>query len=160
MISPTMFSWADFERAAPDLASLGRERFERFGIVLIGTVRSDGGPRVTPVEVYLVQGHLVFNMMWRSLKALDLLRDPRVFVHSVVTGREGAEGEFKLRGHAVVIEDARLRAASADAIEAAIDWRPPERSHFFAVAVEAAAFVHYEDDERRMTRWNRERGLF
>ena len=155
-----MFSWADFERVAPDLASLGRERFERFGIVLIGTVRSDGGPRVTPVEVYLVQGHLVFNMMWRSLKALDLLRDPRVFVHSVVTGREGAEGEFKLRGHAVVIEDARLRAASADAIEAAIDWRPPERSHFFAVDVEAAAFVHYEDDERRMTPWNRERGIF
>jgi hypothetical protein len=59
-----------------------------------------------------------------------------------------------------VIDDARLREASADAIEAAIDWRPPERSHFFAVDVEAAAFVHYEHGERRMMRWSRDRGLF
>jgi len=160
IISPTMYRWADFERAAPDLAALGRERFERFGIVLIGTLTSDGAPRVNPVEAYLVDGHLVLNMMWRSLKALDLLRDPRVLVHSVVTGREGAEGEFKVRGRAVAIDDVRLREASADAIEAAIDWRPPERSRFFTVDIEAAAHGHYEDGQQQMTRWNRERWLF
>jgi hypothetical protein len=48
--------WADFEEAAPELAALGRERIERFGFVFLGTIRSDGGPRINPVEAHLVEG--------------------------------------------------------------------------------------------------------
>ena len=45
-------------------------------------------------------------------------------------------------------------------IEARIDWRPPERSHFFAVDVESAAFVTYDEDGKQsVTRWTRGRGL-
>ena len=61
-----MLRWADFEVAASELATLGRERFERFGFLFVGTVRRDGGPRVNPVEAYVVDGHLVLNMMWHS----------------------------------------------------------------------------------------------
>ena len=99
-------------------------------------------------------------MVWRSLKALDLLRDPRVFVHTVVVGREAAEGEFKVRGRAVTVEDAGLREAISDAFEEAIDWRPPEQSHFFSVDIESVAFVAWEDGEQRMRRWSRERGEY
>jgi hypothetical protein len=45
-----MLRWADFEVAASELATLGRERFERFGFLFVATVRKDGGPRVNPVE--------------------------------------------------------------------------------------------------------------
>ncbi len=154
-----MLRWAEFAEAAPDLAARPEERFERFGIVFVGTVRKDGGPRVNPVEVYIVEGHLVVNMLWRSLKALDLLRDPRVFLHTIVTGREAVEGEVKLRGRAVPIEHGWLRDAAADAIEAAIQWRPPERSHFFSIEIESAAFVTWEEGAKRVTRWTLERGL-
>ena len=151
--------WAEFERAAPDLAALGRERFARAGIVLVGTIRKDGTPRISPVEFYVVEGELMLGMMWRSFKARDLLRDPRCVVHSVVTSRAGDEGEFKLRGRAVDVRDSALRTAYGDATEAEIDWRPTEPFHLFSVDVDEAAFVIYEHDEQRTTRWRPATGL-
>jgi Pyridoxamine 5'-phosphate oxidase len=152
-------NWSQFERAAPELAARGRERIERFDFVLIGTLRSDGGPRVNPVEAYVVNGELTMNMMYRSRKALDLLGDPRVLVHSVVTRREGDEGEFKLRGRALPIEDAELREAVADNFEQKIEWRPPDESHFFAVDINSAVFVIYEEGHQHMTLWDPQRGI-
>ena len=43
-------NWNDFKKAAPDLAKLGEERFESFGLVLVGTIRRNGWPRISPVE--------------------------------------------------------------------------------------------------------------
>jgi hypothetical protein len=39
-------------------------------------------------------------MLWHSRKAADLLRESRILVHSVITSRDGGEGEFKIRGTA------------------------------------------------------------
>jgi hypothetical protein len=50
-------------------------------------------------------------MMWHSPKALDLLRDPRLVVHSVTCNREGTDGDIKLYGRAVAIDDPNLRTA-------------------------------------------------
>src|ERR671922_49142 len=98
-----MRRWADFEQEAPELAALGRERIEQFGFVFLGTVRKDGGPRVNPAEAFIVEGHLALSLIPGSLKARDLLRDPRAFLHTPVVDRHlGAPGEFKLRGHAVL----------------------------------------------------------
>ncbi len=155
-----MVAWAEFAESSPELASLGRERLERFGFVFVATVRRDGGPRVNPVEAYIVQGHLAVNMMWRSLKALDLLRDPRLFVHTPIVDRLGSPGEFKLRGRAIQVDDRSLRGAIVAAFEAAIEWTPPERSHFFTVDIESAAFVTYESDgTQRVKRWHAARGV-
>jgi Pyridoxamine 5'-phosphate oxidase len=151
--------WADFAETAPELAELGKERFQRAGIVLVGTIRKDGTPRISPVEYYEVDGHLLLGMMWQSFKANDLLRDPRCLVHSVVTSRAGDEGEFKLRGRAVAVEDHRLREAYGDATEAEIDWRPTGPFHLFSLDIEEAAFVTYEEDEQRTTRWTGEEGV-
>jgi hypothetical protein len=151
--------WVEFEQAAPELAELGRERFTRAGIVLVGTIRKDGTPRISPVEYYEVEGDLMLGMMWQSFKAKDLLRDPRCLVHSVVTSRAGNEGEFKLRGRAVDVEDPALREAYADATEAEIDWRPSEPFHLFSLEIEDAAFVIYEEDEQRTTRWAKDEGV-
>ncbi len=93
-------NWNEFAQAAPDLAQAGEERFERWGLILLGSVRKDGTPRVSPVEPLIVGGELMLGMMWQSKKALDLLRDPRCLVHSIITDRKGNEGEFKLRGRA------------------------------------------------------------
>ena len=48
----------------------------------------------------MFDGQLALGMMWRSMKALDLLRDPRCVVHSVVSDKDGTEGEFKVYGRA------------------------------------------------------------
>ena len=151
--------WAEFAEAAPELAELGKERFKRAGIILVGTIRKDGTPRISPVEYYEVDGHFMLGMMWQSFKAKDLLRDPRCLVHSVVTNREGNEGEFKLRGRAVDVEDPELRKGYGDATEAEIDWRPTEPFHLFTLDIEEAAFVIYEEDEQRTTRWTQQDGV-
>jgi hypothetical protein len=62
--------------------------------------------------------------MWRSPKALDLLRDPRIVVHSVTCKREGTDGDIKLYGRAVAIDDLDLRTAYRAAIKARINWEP------------------------------------
>ncbi len=69
--------WKELKRSDPGLAALGEERFERTGLVLIGTLRKNGWPRISPVEALIAGGHLYLGMMWQSRKALDLLRDPR-----------------------------------------------------------------------------------
>ena len=145
--------WAEFERAAPHIAARGRERIERFDCVMVGTVRRDGGPRVNPVEAYIVDGHLLLNMMPRSHKALDLLRDDRIFVHTLITSRAGDEGEFKLRGRAPTLDDTHLRTQLDDLFERRIEWRPPADSHYFDVRPESAAFVRYGDGRQELSRW-------
>ena len=102
-----MLTWAELEQAAPEIAANGRELIEKFQFVLVGTLTKDGSPRVTPVEAYIIDGHLLANMMPRSLKARDLLRDPRVYVHAPVTAKEGSP-EFKLAGRADVLTDEAL----------------------------------------------------
>ena len=44
-----MASWGEFEAAEADLAALGRRRLEEPGVVLVGTLRRDGWPRISPV---------------------------------------------------------------------------------------------------------------
>ena len=91
--------WSEFAEAAPELARLGEERFDRAGVVLVGTIRKDGSPRISPVEPLIGQGRLLLGMMPRSKKALDLLRDPRCLVHSAIANRHGTEGEFRGARH-------------------------------------------------------------
>jgi Pyridoxamine 5'-phosphate oxidase len=157
-----MRRWADFEEAAPELAALGRERIERFGFVFLGTVRKDGGPRVSPVEAHFVAGHLAVVTIAGSLKALDLLRDRRAFLHTpVLDAQRGAPGEFKLRGGAVEARDRALRDAVADTVEPESGWRPPDDWRVWTMDVESAVFHAYDESNEvhRMLVWTPERGL-
>lgn len=157
-----MLTWAELEQAAPETAARGRELIERFQFVLVGTLTKDGSPRITPVEAYVIDGHLLANMIPRSLKALDLLRDPRCYVHAPVTGKEGSP-EFKLAGHAQVLEDATLRQKLDDRFWELIRWRPAPDSHYFEYLAERAAYVTYDQGQKSI-RWREgvegERHLF
>lgn len=106
-------NWDEFAKAAPELAVLGLERFEKTGVCLIGTLRKDGSPRISPIEPFIVRGELMLGMMWQSRKALDVVRDPRIVVHSAVSNRDGAEGDFKLYGRVRDVPDPALREAYA-----------------------------------------------
>ena len=157
--------WSEFEAGAPDMAALARERLEDRHLCLVGTLRTDGWPRISPVEPYIVQGELMLGMMPGSRKALDLLRDPRVVVHSVVTDWEGSEGDVKLYGHAaeVMDEDRRLElfqaVANAHRWAEAHDPDPRGGSHVFAVDIASAAFVRFGPDTWEIWRWDPDAGL-
>jgi hypothetical protein len=82
-----VLTWHELEQAAPEIASRGRELIDRFQFVLVGTLTKNGSPRVNPCEAYVIDGHLLLNMIPPSLKALDLLRDDRIYVHTPVAWR-------------------------------------------------------------------------
>ena len=146
--------WARLKRSDPGLAALGEERFERTGIVLIGTLRKNGSPRISPVEALIADGHLYLGMMWQSRKALDLLRDPRCTVHSTVIDRDGSEGEFKVYGRAVDVQDTEMRRRYGDALYERMGWRPEEPEyHLFSVDIESAAYAIIQDGEWVRKSW-------
>ena len=123
-----MLTWAELEDAAPEIARLGRDLLERFQFVLVGTLTKDGSPRISPVEAYVIDGHLVTNMIPRSVKALDLLHDPRVYVHGPVTAKDG-DPELKLVGRAIVVADDGLRRKLSTASGSrSAGARPPTRT--------------------------------
>jgi hypothetical protein len=148
--------WSELESAQPGLAALGRQRLLVPGVVLVGTIRRDGTPRLSPVEPFVLDGGLWLSMLWQSAKAADLLRDPRILVHSIVTGRDGGEGEFKVRGTAQAEQDPDIRRRYSDAVTAELGWSPtPGRFHLFGVDLAEVTFIQYDDatGDQHVARW-------
>jgi hypothetical protein len=149
--------WSAIENAEPRLAAVGRDKLIKSGVVLVVTIRRDGTPRLSPVEPYLLDGDLWLSMMWESTKARDLLRDPRILVHSVITGRDGAEGEFKVRGTVRDERDPQIQRRYADAVAADLGWNPtPGRFHLFAVDIAQVTYISYDpagSGDQTVTMW-------
>ncbi len=152
-------NWDAFATAAPEIAERAETRFRTDGLCLVGTLRRDGSPRISPCEIDVAAGELLLGMMWRSRKAIDLLRDPRFVVHSVTRDREGTEGDVKLYGRAIDVSAPDVRQSYREAIKARIGWAPDEPEyHLFALDVESAGYVVF-GDERYALAWDPERGL-
>jgi hypothetical protein len=148
--------WSEFAARAPRLAALGEDRLLAPGVVLVGTIRRDGTPRISPVEPLLWNGDLWLSMLLGSYKAADLRRDQRVLVHSVVAGRDGGPGEYKVRGRAIAEDDRHIQAGYAEQARERLGWSPdPGRFHLFRVDLENVAFVRYEDasGDQFVSRW-------
>ncbi|MBI3647676.1 MAG: pyridoxamine 5'-phosphate oxidase family protein [Actinobacteria bacterium] len=151
--------WVGFSEACPEIAGLAEERFRNDEVVLVGTLRKDGSPRISPNEPDFVQGHLLVSMMWRSKKALDLLRDSRCVVHSAPITRMNPGGDVKLYGRAVDIQDPALRKAFREEMRRRIDWAPDEpRYHLFSIDVESAGYAVFGAGSHALT-WTAREGL-
>jgi Pyridoxamine 5'-phosphate oxidase len=151
-------NWHQLEVAAPELARPGRERLERVGLAMLGTVRGDGSPRVSPVDPHFAKDELLFGVMSWSGKAHDLRRDPRCALHSATCDPENPEGELKVYGRAREVEDTDVRSGSPKA------WwveRPPEVARVFSLEIEEAVFIRWDTEQGVMSlkRWSSEDGL-
>ena len=62
----------DVELGAPEIAQLGLARLNSARVALLGTLRRDGSPRISPIEPCIVQGQLLIGAMAWSAKASDL----------------------------------------------------------------------------------------
>ncbi|MEV4510307.1 pyridoxamine 5'-phosphate oxidase family protein [Dactylosporangium sp. NPDC049525] len=101
-----MTAWRDVQQAVPEFAQRVQTLFDAHRHKTIATLRADGSPRISGIEVVFEDGELVFGSMAHARKGADLRRDPRFALHSAtVDPVEGAEaqwpGEAKISGRAV-----------------------------------------------------------
>jgi pyridoxamine 5'-phosphate oxidase-like protein len=118
-------AWSEVAQAAPELAALVRARFEATGLGLLATVRRDGSPRISGIEPLFTDEHLWLGMMTDSRKAIDLLRDPRFALHNATVDKQVTEGDARVSGRAVAVEDEAGFAAFRAAFQAATGSPPP-----------------------------------
>ena len=90
--------------SAPELAAAARRLLRRGEIDegLLATVRGDALPRVNPVYVGFVEGHLLTVALAGSAKLRDLREDGRFALHSHQD--PAAPSELLLRGRAVEVD--------------------------------------------------------
>jgi hypothetical protein len=111
-----MARWKDVEEAVPDLAGRVRRVLDRHKHKTMATLRRDGSPRISGTEVSFQHGDLWIGSMPGAVKAFDLLRDPRVALHSASEDADEADpgswpGDAKLAGRAVHLADPAEKAA-------------------------------------------------
>jgi hypothetical protein len=148
--------WGDFEQVEPRFADVGRAMLCDPGVVLVGTIRRDGSPRLSPVEPLLSDGELWLSMGWQTRKVADLQLDSRILVHSIVTGRDGTAGEYKVRGRAVPEDDPARQRAYAETVTAQLGWQPePGRFHLFRVDIDDVTFIRWDSatNDQYVSRW-------
>ncbi len=140
-----MATWTEFAKDAPELAGLAEERFASTGLVMLGTLRKDGWPRVTPVEYTMYEGELTLGGMWQSKKCLDLLRDHRCVVHSTTSNKDGKAGDAKLYGRAQPLAPER-EDAYWQHIYRLMNWRPEGPAHVFTIDIKSGSYVRFDGD--------------
>jgi hypothetical protein len=109
-----MAGWAEFEAAAPAIATAGRDLLYRTqtGEALLATVRDGAVPRIHPIYIAILEGRLVAFLL-SSPKAVDLAEDGRFALHAHQD--PAAPHEFVVRGRAIPIDDGPMRQRMADA---------------------------------------------
>ena len=150
-----MPSWGTVEAEAPELAALARGFLDAYVHKTLATLRRDGSPRISGTEIAFADGELWLGSMWRSLKALDLLRDPRFALHSGSADPPDWTGDAKLAGRAQEVTDSERKMAiiGADA--------SPDSSHLFRADVTELAVVRLGEpaDHLVIETWHAGRGV-
>ncbi|WP_307626114.1 pyridoxamine 5'-phosphate oxidase family protein [Streptomyces turgidiscabies] len=133
-------NWAVFTTAEPDLAETAEKRFRAFAHHTLATLRKDGSPRTSGLEVRFLHGELWLGMMPDSLKARDLRRDPRFALQANPgPGTEMSGGDVRISGRAYEVEDSAAKAAYVEEVE------PPEPFHLFRTELTEVVRTYVED---------------
>lgn len=151
-VMPTL---ADLRTSAPAIASFLTERITSTGLCVLGTTRSDGWPRVSPIELSIVDDRLYVGSMPNAVKAQDLQRDPRCCIVTTLADKHDLAGEGKAFCRAREVtgpeEWEPVRAVFKEKV--GFDIGEPGGSHIFELEIEAAAWQRVEGDDWRTTSW-------
>ncbi len=151
-----MLSWSDFTQAAPRITEVFSRRHRAAGgLCLLGTVRPDGFPRISPLEPRVFDGQLWLVGMPGTAKFRDLDRDPRFTLHTATVDPQVREGDAKVWGQVEHVGDPALQAAFADDLYAdtGFDLRGETFDHFLRAALVGASAVVVADGHLDITVW-------
>lgn len=135
-------NWSAFVTAEPEFARLVEARFGAFTHHVLATLRKDGSPRTSGLEVRFLNGELWLGMMPDSLKALDLRRDPRFALQANPgEGQTMGGGDVRIAGRALQVDDPAQKAAYGEEVE------PPEPFHLFRAELTEVVRTYVEDEK-------------
>ncbi len=113
-----MARWQDVVDAEPEFAAEVRKRFDAHRHKTMATIRADGSPRISGIEVTFSDGDVWIGSMTGARKAADLRRDPRLALHCA--SEDPPEdptawtGDAKLAGRAELVEDPQRLASMGE----------------------------------------------
>ena len=110
-----MARFAEVAAEEPQFAERVRACFDAHRHTVLATLRADGAPRVSGIEMSFVAGEPWLTGMPGSVKFADLRRDPRFALHSGSDEPDVFTADAKLSGRAVEVTDAAERQAFAEA---------------------------------------------
>jgi len=153
-----MASFAEVESAEPAFATRVRAAFDAHAHKFLATLRRDGSPRLSGIEMKFVAGEPWLAGMPGSVKFTDLRRDPRFALHSGSSEPDAFTADAKLSGRATAVIDDEERRRFAEAA-----GLPPEHMGFelFRVDLDQVVAVHLNDEKNALViaSWRPGRGL-
>lgn len=146
-----MTSWSEFTREAAELAALVEARFRHHKHCLIATLRQDGSPRISGIELWWWDEDIWLGMMPDSAKGADLDRDPRFELHSAPTDLELHKPDARIQGAAERISDpARINAFAATLPD---PGSPPHEMALYRLDLTGVFLVQVAGDQLAIDSW-------
>jgi Pyridoxamine 5'-phosphate oxidase len=151
-----MPTWTEFAAQAPRIATVFTRRHHATdNLCMLATLRSDGFPRISPMEPRIFEDQLWLSGMPHTNKFRDLERDPRFCLHTATVDTEVTDGDAKLWGLAQDFPDDFLRRRFATELfeDTGFDLRGQEFA-LFATDITGASAVEIRDRHLDITVWN------
>jgi hypothetical protein len=151
-----MVTWNDFAGEAPRIAEVFARRHAATGnLCLLGTLRSDGYPRISPIEPRIFDDQLVVVGMPGTTKLRDLDRDPRFCLHTATVDPHLGDGDAKLWAVAVNLQDQDLHQRFAARLyeETGMDLRGQVFDPFYVADITGASSIAIEGGQLAITVW-------
>lgn len=140
-----MALWQDVVAADADFAAHVRRCFAIRKHATLATLRRDGSPRISGTEFeFDDDGEIYLGMMPDSMKARDLLRDPRLALHCPTEDApEGKPDDW--------IGDAKIAGTGVEV--------PAEGHHRFRIDVTEVVVTRVAGDRLVIKSWHPDRGV-
>src|SRR5690349_5995338 len=104
-----MTVWREFTELAPRISTIFQRRHTATGkLCMFATLRSDGSPRISPMEPRIFEGELWLVGMPDTMKFKDLAGDPRFCLHTATVDTMVGDGDAKLWGTVRNVRDNEL----------------------------------------------------
>lgn len=151
-----MITWKQFTAEAPNIAEIFvRRHTATHNLCMLATTRSDGYPRISPMEPRILEDQLVMVGMQGTTKFRDLERDPRFCLHTATVDPYVGDGDVKLWAEARNLQDRDFHARFANDLfeESGFDLRGEVFDPFYVADITGASSIELEDDQLVITIW-------
>ncbi|WP_020496892.1 pyridoxamine 5'-phosphate oxidase family protein [Sciscionella marina] len=153
-------SWSILRAQAPEHAERIENALTAQQHTILATVRADGSPRVSGMELDFFEGELYFGSMPGAWKGRDLDRDPRFALHNCSTLEgEMTIGDAKIAGTARRITDSAVLDRFAAWLREEQEFDPSTGFDLFGTELTEAVLIRVVGDELVFDIWKPGEGV-